>query len=661
MKRLFYVLTGVLALCVWFGLSFQTAAQKETEQPDAPMSSPNLVISQFQVAGATANDEFIELHNTSASAVDLNGYRVVYRSASGTNDVLFAEWTTPGTVVAAGGYYLIASTGYDGTVAVNFTYNPTACSCSMSATLGGLAIRNGANNTGVIIDAVGYGAATNAFFETARTNAPAANAGQGRLFNGCQDTDNNSNDFSSINPSTPRNASTAPNICGGGGNTLLAGGAANPTSVAPGGTVLLTVTVQPATTPPSTGITVSGNLTNIGLSANQPFYDDGTNGDVTAGDNIYSYLATIPANAVGGNFTVVGTATDAQTNTASVNINVTVNAPAAGEDYLILGNPSGATADVANENNYLMYKPQYTIAYNRSRAIPNWVAWRLDTSWIGTAPRQNDFRPDDALPPTWYHVLDTDYSGSGFDRGHHSPSGDRTRTIPDNSATFLMTNMMPQGPGNNQGPWEDLESYSRTLAQAGNELYIFAGGTGQGGTGSNGFANTIAGGKIVVPAQTWKVIVVLPNGSNDLQRVNTSTRTIAVIMPNADSIRNQNWQDFQTTIDQVETLTGFDFLSNVPTNIQDVIEARVNAPTAAAVTISGHVQLPAFGTNYALVTLTDSQGNSRTTLTGKEGRFGFTEVAAGETYVLRVSAKHQSYAPQVITPTEDLTDLSFAP
>ena len=68
--------------------------------------------------------------------------------------LLFAEWTTS-TIVPAGGYYLITSTAYDGAVPGNITYNPTTCSCSMSATSGGLAIRFGAVNSGVVIDSVG--------------------------------------------------------------------------------------------------------------------------------------------------------------------------------------------------------------------------------------------------------------------------------------------------------------------------------------------------------------------------------------------------------------------------------------------------------------------------------------------------------------------------
>jgi endonuclease G len=247
------------------------------------------------------------------------------------------------------------------------------------------------------------------------------------------------------------------------------------------------------------------------------------------------------------------------------------------DSHLTMGNPSGAVTDANEPFNYLMIKPQYALSYHRDRGIPNWVSWHLDSTWLGSAPRQNDFRPDTTLPAGWYQVLQTDYSGSGFDRGHHTPSADRTDTIPDNSATFLMTNMMPQAPDNNQGPWEQLESYCRTLVAAGNELYIVAGGTGTGGTGSNGGVTmTVANGHVTVPAQTWKVIIVIPVGNDDVTRVNKNTRTIAVILPNTQGIRTVDWHTFRVSVDSVEALTGFDFFSNVAPMTQRIIERRVD-------------------------------------------------------------------------------------
>ncbi|HQU85384.1 MAG TPA: DNA/RNA non-specific endonuclease [Pyrinomonadaceae bacterium] len=567
MKKYFFAFLCVSALAVWGILSFKTSAQNEVKQAEVNnLVSPNLVISQFQPAGGTANDEFVELHNNGATAVDLNGYRLVYRSASGTNDVLFVEWTTS-TIVPAGGYYLIASTAYDGTVTPNITYNPTTCTCSMSATSGGLAIRQGAVNTGLVIDSVGYGTATNIFVETATTTAPAANDSKVRNSNGCADTDNNSNDFSGLTPSAPRNAASATNTCSGGGTTLFASISANPTTVTPGGTTTFSVTVLPATTPPSTGITVTGNLSNIGGSATQNFFDDGTNGDTTAGDNIFSYSATLPLTIVGGTYNISATATDAEARTANTNVNITVNAPQGSDDPLLLGNPSNATTDVANENNYLMIKPQYSLSYNRSKATPNWVAWRLDSSWIGSAPRQDDYRPDPDLPSGWYRVTDNDYSGSGYTRGHMCPSGDRTNTIPNNSATFLMTNFVPQIAENNSGSWEDFETYCRSLANTGNEIYIYSGGIGNIGT--------IAGGRIVIPQYTWKVVMIIPNGTDDLSRVNKQTRTIGLVVPNFLPLAsNAPWRQFRVSVDTIENLTGYNFFTNVPKNTQEIIEKR---------------------------------------------------------------------------------------
>jgi endonuclease G, mitochondrial len=248
----------------------------------------------------------------------------------------------------------------------------------------------------------------------------------------------------------------------------------------------------------------------------------------------------------------------------------------ADDDNMGLGNPSGAIAVTTNPNNYLMTKAQYTLSYNDSKRIPNWVSWHLDTSDLGSAPRQDDFRADTTLPSGWYRVTATEYTGSGFDRGHMTPSADRTATVADNSATFLMTNMIPQAPNNNQITWGDLEEYSRKLVAAGNELYIISGGYGSGGTGLNGYKTTIGNG-VSVPAKVWKVIVVLPNGSNDISRISTSTRVIAVMMPNDQTVSSKPWGSYRVSVDSIESTTGYNFLSSVSSSIQSVIEASVDS------------------------------------------------------------------------------------
>ena len=238
--------------------------------------------------------------------------------------------------------------------------------------------------------------------------------------------------------------------------------------------------------------------------------------------------------------------------------------------HLLLGNPSNAAHSASLTTNYLMIKPQYVLSYHRFNGTANWTAWHLDSTWLGEVRRKNDFRADSTIPEPWYRVQHFSYRRSGYDRGHLCPSADRTVTQRDNSMTFLMTNMIPQAPNNNQGPWAALENYCRELAKQQKELYIYSGGYG-----SVGFLDS---GRVNIPEATWKVIVVLDAGENDLRRVTASTRTIAVEMPNDNSHigKYDDWRSFRVSNDRIETMTGFDFLSAVPDSIQLPIERIID-------------------------------------------------------------------------------------
>jgi endonuclease G len=235
---------------------------------------------------------------------------------------------------------------------------------------------------------------------------------------------------------------------------------------------------------------------------------------------------------------------------------------------LAMGNPSGAVASTSFPTNYLLSKSQYAISYHRNNGIPNWVSWHIGSADLGNAARCDCFFADTTLPSGWYRVTTGSYSGSGFDRGHMAASADRTASATDNRATFLMTNVLPQAPDNNQGPWAQLENYLRSLIAGGKELYVISGG--------DEAAGTIDAGRVRVPGFTWKVIMVLEAGSSDLSRVTTSTRLIAVSMPNRQGIRGNDWRVYRTSVDQVEAWTGLNFFSSVAPSIQSVIEARVD-------------------------------------------------------------------------------------
>ena len=282
------------------------------------------------------------------------------------------------------------------------------------------------------------------------------------------------------------------------------------------------------------------------------------NGCVDTDTNAGNFSVDVPTpHNSGAPVTLCPTADAASAQDATINPN------------LVLGNPSGATADPANANNYLLARAQYVLSYNRAGGIPNWVSWHLGAADLGPVER-SDFQPDTALPAGWYQVKPADYTYSGYDRGHMAPSADRTATQQDNQAVFLMTNIVPQAPDNNQGPWAQLEERARDLVRAGNEVYSIS--------GVSGTREVLAQGNVRVPDQLWKVLLVLPQGDNDLQRITAQTEVIAVAMPNRQGIRNDGWQMYRTSVDQIEALTGYDLLSNVPVDVQAVIEARTATP-----------------------------------------------------------------------------------
>lgn len=254
----------------------------------------------------------------------------------------------------------------------------------------------------------------------------------------------------------------------------------------------------------------------------------------------------------------------------------TVGGPATRDDNMGMGNPSGAVANTASPDNYLMDKLMYTISYNRTKETPNWVSWHLSTAWKGGAARSSSFLTDQTLPSGWYRVSTNDYTSSGFDRGHMCPSDDRDYSSAENQVTFTMTNIVPQAPANNQGPWAQLETYCRTLAAAGNELYLISGPGGTGGAGTNGSKTVLTNG-VAVPNYTWKVAVVLPIGTSDAARVTSATRVIAIQIPNNQTVLGTSWGQYRVSVDQLESLTGYDLLSAVSASVQGVVESRIDA------------------------------------------------------------------------------------
>jgi endonuclease G len=262
-----------------------------------------------------------------------------------------------------------------------------------------------------------------------------------------------------------------------------------------------------------------------------------------------------------------------------------------GDEHLVMGNPSDARVDKNSPNNYLIKRKQYALSFNNSTGTANWVSWHLNQTWRGNVYRRNPFAPDQSLPEGWLQIRPNDYRGSGFDRGHMCPSADRTATAADNEATFLMTNIVPQSPDNNQKTWEKLETYCRTLSARGNELYIVAGPVGRGGSGYEGFKASlpVSKGKLVVPEATWKVLFVLPSGVTDPRKVTREARVIAVVVPNIQGVMH-DWRKYIVSVNEVEKRTGFTFFGNLPADVAKELKSR--EPDASATITQEHNRAP---------------------------------------------------------------------
>jgi predicted extracellular nuclease len=245
--------------------------------------STNVVISQVYGgggnSGATFKNDFIELYNLGDTAVDLTGWSVQYGSSGGTT---WTNRTNLSGTIQPGKYYLIQEAAGTGG-SVNLPTPDATGTIAMGASAGKVALVNsttalsGACPTDAsIVDFVGYGTANCS--ETLPAPGLSNTTADLRKNDGAQDTDNNADDFVAGTPN-PRNSAFP----------FAAVGLATPSLIETGDTTLLTVAVTPGVDPTSTGISVICDLSLIGGEADQSLYDDGTNGDVTAGDNTFSF------------------------------------------------------------------------------------------------------------------------------------------------------------------------------------------------------------------------------------------------------------------------------------------------------------------------------------------------------------------------------------
>lgn len=245
------------------------------------------------------------------------------------------------------------------------------------------------------------------------------------------------------------------------------------------------------------------------------------------------------------------------------------------QDHLEFGTPT----DADPSDDVLIERDEYALSYNPSRGGANWVSWNLDATHIGSADRCECYTPDPLLPAGVYGVVNFDFTGSGYSRGHMTQSFNRTASLADNAATYLTTNILPQAAANNGGPWLDFENYATDRALAGAEVWLIAGGE----YGPN--PPTLKGeGKVAVPDYTWKVAVFLDRdeGLDDVSN-RGDLEVVAIRTPNriepgvrgsvVDELVSDDWRDYEVTVDEIEAAIGYDLLDRLPDDLEPMLES----------------------------------------------------------------------------------------
>ncbi|MBQ8593436.1 MAG: DNA/RNA non-specific endonuclease [Bacteroidaceae bacterium] len=204
-----------------------------------------------------------------------------------------------------------------------------------------------------------------------------------------------------------------------------------------------------------------------------------------------------------------------------------------------------------------LHRTGYTLSYNTSYKVPNWVGWKLTGERVrGKAKRTNIFLPDPDIQER-YQAFDTDYRSSGYDRGHMAPAGDMKWNEKAMNESFYLSNICPQASHLNQGGWRIVEEQCREWVKSEGDMYIVCGPIFEEGARHK----RIGRNKVYVPEKFFKVILMEGN----------QLSAVGFIFPNDDC--RQKVEFYAATIDRIEEVTGLDFFSALPDEVENRIEA----------------------------------------------------------------------------------------
>lgn len=209
----------------------------------------------------------------------------------------------------------------------------------------------------------------------------------------------------------------------------------------------------------------------------------------------------------------------------------------------------------AKTNDGLIIKRgEFHYSFNKLTGFSNWVLYRLGKDDFGAVPRfHGPFFKDSLLPVDFPRPTNTDFENSGFDKGHAVRSEERTCNNEANRQTFVMSNVFPQRPELNRGPWLDCERWAEKMCKdSAYEFWIVVGPVyEQGKTEYLSKKNQ----SLLVPQWVYKVMLVKKPNQPKMEK-------IAVLMPNINGIRKLDWKSYIVPFSKVEELTGYKFFPN---------------------------------------------------------------------------------------------------
>lgn len=129
-----------------------------------------------------------------------------------------------------------------------------------------------------------------------------------------------------------------------------------------------------------------------------------------------------------------------------------------------------------SDNTQALCMDGFAVMYSGVSRTPLWSAEYLDRKRLQQAKeidREDSFHEESRLPKSMRAKL-SDYSGSGYDRGHLAPNGNMANRSQQYDS-FSLANIAPQSPRNNRYIWRNIESATRYLSQQYGEVYTITG------------------------------------------------------------------------------------------------------------------------------------------------------------------------------------------